>query len=278
MSEHNISIKGGKTFRLKTAGKYCDRDIVVNAPDNLDALFDMTITEVNSDAAAIPEYRLKDCSLLTKANFPNATLIGEKAFNGCVALAEVNFPKVAEIKGYAFCGCSSLEEADFPLLTKVSGNYAFDTCSALHTVNMPKLEYINAYCFRSCANLTKVKFPAAASVATQAFYNCTNLRIADVGSPTNISTNAFNSCPITALAIRTTSVCKLSNTNALGGTPIASGTGYIYVPAALVESYKAASNWSAYAAQFRALEDYTVDGTVTGELDESKMFGGDPIA
>lgn len=39
----------------------------------------------------------------------------------------------------------------------------------------------------------------------------------------------------------------------------------------LVDTYKADTNWSTYAAQFRALEDYTVDGTITGELDESKI-------
>lgn len=31
MSEHNITVKGGSSVRLKTAGKYCDRDIVVSA-------------------------------------------------------------------------------------------------------------------------------------------------------------------------------------------------------------------------------------------------------
>ena len=59
--------------------------------------------------------------------------------------------------------------------------------------------------------------------------------------------------------------------NVFKNTPIASGTGYIYVPRALVDSYKVATNWATYAAQFRALEDYTVDGTVTGDLDESKI-------
>lgn len=39
-------------------------------------------------------------------------------------------------------------------------------------------------------------------------------------------------------------------------TPMKSGTGYIYVPAALVDSYKAATNWSTYADQIRAIEDY----------------------
>jgi hypothetical protein len=37
---------------------------------------------------------------------------------------------------------------------------------------------------------------------------------------------------------------------------VANGTGYIYVPAALIEDYKAATNWSLYADQFRAIEDY----------------------
>jgi hypothetical protein len=47
-----------------------------------------------------------------------------------------------------------------------------------------------------------------------------------------------------------------NKTNIFASTPIASGTGYIYVPAALVDSYKGATNWSTYAAQIRAIEDY----------------------
>ena len=31
MSQHDITVKGGKSVRLPTAGKYCDRDIVVSA-------------------------------------------------------------------------------------------------------------------------------------------------------------------------------------------------------------------------------------------------------
>jgi hypothetical protein len=54
-------------------------------------------------------------------------------------------------------------------------------------------------------------------------------------------------------------------------TKIASGTGYIYVPAARVNNYKSATYWKDYAAQIRALEDYTVDGTITGALDPNKI-------
>lgn len=90
-------------------------------------------------------------------------------------------------------------------------------------------------------------------------------------SATSIGDVAFESCSVLkSLLLRGNNVCTLSNKNAFNSTPIASGTGYIYVPSALIEQYKAATNWSTYAAQFRALEDYTVDGTVTGELDPAK--------
>jgi hypothetical protein len=66
-------------------------------------------------------------------------------------------------------------------------------------------------------------------------------------------------------------MCPLWNKNSFDSSSIAKGTGYVYVPRSLVDSYKSATNWSTYANQFRALEDYTVDGTITGELDESKI-------
>jgi hypothetical protein len=78
-------------------------------------------------------------------------------------------------------------------------------------------------------------------------------------------------------------VAKLSGTNAFTDCYHFHGTtdltynpnglkdGYIYVPSPLVEGYKAATNWSAFASQFRVLEDYTVDGTTMGALDPNKI-------
>jgi hypothetical protein len=45
----------------------------------------------------------------------------------------------------------------------------------------------------------------------------------------------------------------------------------IYVPSALIDSYPSSTNWVETRCTFRAIEDYTVDGTVTGELDYEKM-------
>jgi hypothetical protein len=39
----------------------------------------------------------------------------------------------------------------------------------------------------------------------------------------------------------------------------------------LLGAMAAAANWKKYPNQFRALEDYTVDGTINGELDRDKI-------
>ena len=90
--------------------------------------------------------------------------------------------------------------------------------------------------FGGCSNLAKIDFDVLEEMKDADFYKCSAL---------------------TAVIIRSPAVCTMSTSNAFMLTPIASGTGYIYVPAALVDSYKAATNWSVYADQIRAIEAYT---------------------
>ena len=126
--------------------------------------------------------------------------------------------------------------------------------------------------FRGRSALKVVNLPLITEIVSYAFQFCSALEVADFSSVEKIGISAFQSCSsLKALIIRTETVCVLLNYGWFSSTPIANGTGYIYVPRALVDSYKTATNWSTYATQFRALEDYTVDGTITGALDESKI-------
>ena len=101
--------------------------------------------------------------------------------------------------------------------------------------------------------------------------DCEKLKYVVLTNVTELKDYAFIDCKaLDTLILSSENICVLRY-SALSNTPIASGTGYIYVPRALLDTYKTATNWSTYANQFRALEDYTVDGTVTGELDESKI-------
>ena len=106
-------------------------------------------------------------------------------------------------------------------------------------------------------SITEIADNLVTSIGQYAFYGCSALTAADFPMVTSIGGRAFYGCShLTNLILRSSTMCNLPSTNAFTNTPIASGTGYIYVPRALVDSYKAASNWSTFANQFRAIEDY----------------------
>lgn len=132
---------------------------------------------------------------------------------------------------------------------------------------------VGSYAFRDCTSLVSAIFPSATSIGINAFYSCPYLLSVDLPSATVIKNYAFYGCKaLKALILRkSNAICELVAANAFYNTLIKSGTGYIYVPASLIETYKTASQWSTFAAQFRALEDYTVDGTITGDLDPNKI-------
>lgn len=177
------------------------------------------------------------------------TSLGQNALRNCSNLIHVDLPSVTAVGREAFAKCTALNYVNLPIANNIS-NMVFDHCSSLISITLPAATAITDYCFRSCTGLVSV----------------------DLSQVTNIY-RAFSSCTsLVSLILRSETVVTLGNASAFeGNTPIASGTGYIYVPASLVDSYKAATNWSTHAAQFRALEDYTVDGTITGELNETMI-------
>lgn len=133
----------------------------------------------------------------------------------------------------------------------------------------------------SCNMLKKVYFPKVNSgTYAYGFQECPKLVFADIGWVNALEAAVFNNCKsLIAVIIRGDSVSKLSQTGVFGGTKYAtSGAGgaYVYVPRNLISSYQTATNWStlyaAHSDMFRALEDYTVDGTTTGEIKESLIF------
>lgn len=85
----------------------------------------------------------------------------------------------------------------------------------------------------------------------------TGLSGLDFANVTRIANNAFfYNIGLEALILRSNIVCTLENTGAFVGTKIGSKTGFIYVPNALVAEYQAATNWTTFSEQIRAIEDY----------------------
>ena len=136
--------------------------------------------------------------------------------------------------------------------------YAFYACSLLESIDCPNTVEIGQSAFESCNSLTEVSFPKATAIQTAAFQDCNSITKADFGSATRFTSAVFRRADsLETLIIRTTTgVASCASATIIASTPIANGTGYIYVPAALIEDYKVATNWATYANQFRAIEDY----------------------
>ena len=221
------------------------------------AIIDRSITKISNDSVTfIGSYAFDGCTHLTTVNFPAVKTIGSYAFYGCTHLTTLNFPAVTNIGFYVFYGCNKLTTVNFPLISHINES-AFKNCSSLTTLNFPAATKIDAGAFTGCSSLTTVNFPAVTHIDSSAFSNCSSLTTANFPAATNIDNAAFWKCSsLTALILRSETMAVLKYTNVFNDTPIYSGTGYIYVPAALIDSYKTATNWTKYANQFRAIEDY----------------------
>jgi hypothetical protein len=190
---------------------------------------------------------------------------------------------ISSIGKSAFSNCTNLQTASFPE-TDTVGQSAFEYCNLLARLSIPNLSSAGTSAFRNCPKLESVNFPKLKSVDSWLFGYDSKLLSVDLLRVSSIGASAFSYCySLTAVILRFSGVCTLSATNSftncyhLLGTvnatynPNGAKDCYIYVPREFVESYKSATNWSAYSTQFRALEDYTVDGTITGALDPTKI-------
>lgn len=219
----------------------------------IDSIINKTITEFKDDViTSVGVYAFYQCNSLVTVELTNVTSVGNGAFQNCASLEELDLPNVTSFgsgQSMTANGCKKLVRVNLPLLTELA-THSLSFCDALERIYLPSATTLNGTCLSGCVGLKFVDLPVVTSIGQSSFNWCQKL---------------------VALILRNDAVCALGNTNAFNFSGVANGTGYIYVPRTLVDSYKSATNWSTYATQFRALEDYTVDGTITGELDETKI-------
>lgn len=190
--------------------------------------------------------------------------IGKYAFNGCGSLTSIDFPEVASIEDYAFANGNSITSVNLPKTTNLSAG-ALQSCPLTGTQTFPSVTQMGTYAV-SGYKTTRLIFSALKTMAYYSFSSGTT-DFLDFPVVTGFSSNSGQGCTVNrGLIIRTETIPSV-----YGPPSIPTIKGYIYVPSALVDEYKSATNWSAHAEKFRALEDYTVDGTITGELDETKI-------
>ena len=193
-----------------------------------------------------------------------------------MANIKINGNKYNNIERVNFVGADGTSKVSFmdaSILENLASGIAIDE---YHDTQITSI--LNKYVLRE-ANIGVVDMPNVTSIVAQGFYGCkareirfegleslptgstfimmTNLTKAVIGAKlTQLTQQVFNGCSALAtLVLRYDGVVTMAN-DVLKNTAIANGTGYVYVPSAQVDNYKANSGWSAYANQIRAIEDY----------------------
>jgi len=185
---------------------------------------------IPSSVTEIKSYAFQEARSLEKIYLPAVGSIGSYCFQQCDNLQEFSAPNITEdLKTYTFDGCIRLKHIAFLSTTTTIKSYVCRNCKSLESITIPNtVTTIESYAINSCYSLKTVTIPATVtSIAGNAFQY-------------NYSVEEYHVLPTTPPTM---------GTQVFGA---ASQPKVIYVPAASLETYKAASGWSTYASKIEA--------------------------
>ena len=197
-------------------GGYSDPTPIING----------TVKTVSNTASFTRSAAFAYCYNLTTAHLSLCENVGGETFANCSKLKAVNLDKCKNIQYDAFYGCNKLSKISIPLCETI-GISAFQN-AGLQSIILPECTTIDAYAFYHCRSLTTAYLPNVTSIGSGAFEGCENLNEVTLGSST---------------------MCELSDVNVFYGTQFyteydTGSGGIIYVPAELVDAYKADPVWN----------------------------------
>ena len=249
----------------------------ITADEGYDGLGTVTVEAAPSGDDRLPEFVNKDIvnksftisgirrfapASYSSISLPDTEEVEAYAFRGNTNLKSLSIPKLKKCGTNAFASIlysGSYFDLSFPDLTDV-GSYAFDNNTALRSIDLPKVTdfggTLNGYVFRSCANLVSVNLPNCTEIQNYTFASCSKLASIDLPKCTAIGMAAFQTCTsLVSLTLRANSVCTIKSNTFSSSAIATNANARIYVPADLVDSYKAAQYWSNYASKIVAIED-----------------------
>jgi hypothetical protein len=215
------------------------------------------------DPSALKSTKLVERTLTGDYINDRVTKVGQYAFHG-LTLNQLSLPNVTEVGRYAFMTMVA-DEVDIPLLTSIERSDWMIRGATIGVVKLPSVTAIDTDSLWDTREVGRIVFNSLETIGVS-LKNGNNIKIYDFHALTSLRSLPHHGRQY-SIIIRTPTVCTLQD------APISQVLSQVslYVPRDLVDSYKVATNWSTYANQIRAIEDYTVDGTTTGELDESKL-------
>lgn len=213
----------------------------------------IVINEWNSDGYPT------DISIVGFDKIPSSyfynTITGNNIFKAIVNLQISD--DCSYIKDDAFNGCSNLQSIKLPSGLIGFSSYVFNKCSKLSSIELPNgITAIGNYCFYNCQKLVLTEIPVGVTrLGERVFYECDGLtELNFLGDVLSLGRETFYSCSnLEKIFLPNVTTVPTLESSTFSSTPIASGTGFIYVPDTLVDSFKSATNWSTYADQIKPI-------------------------
>ena len=185
--------------------------------------------EIGSGIQSIPDFSFFTCYSLVSIKIPNGvTSIGNSAFDSCYSLTSITIPNGVTRIGSTMCAnCTTLGSITIPGSVTNIGQSTFSNNYALASITIAEgVQSLAMGMFGSCYSVASIVFPSSvASIGGSAFTNCYGVLLYDF--------TAVASVP----ALSTSSVFRNISADC-----------QIRVPASLVDTWKAATNWSTYAS------------------------------
>lgn len=236
MAQFEITVEGGKTVTLPTAGKYVDRDIKITATggggSGTDLWSEYAVGRNNEGNWAYGFFRF--ISYTSLDNYlthvtTSKTVNCNYMFSYCSKLETMTLKLIISNGDYAFQNCGSLKSLTLDTENMSSGNYMFSNCGSLETIDLTSLNSITSiyscsYMFQNCFSLTKLIIRNMSKIPT-------------------IHSNTFSGCS------------HILGTQNTLYNPSGAKDGYIYVPDDWVEQLKSSTNWSTVGDQIKPISE-----------------------
>lgn len=233
---YDVTEYAGANVNVPTSQDYTNEDGLLKRGG-------LTGSYTNPRVTVVKDYAFDSQVEVNSISLPNAVVIGKNAFASCSKVSYLNMPKVTSIPMYALLDCTNLRVLDLPQVTTLE-TYAMNG-AGIRDLNAPLLSVIGNGAFRSCSSLYTLNAPSVTQVNQQAF------------EYSKLTTLNFYSPTRTAIPI------LKSYFNPFEGTPIKAGTGHIVINDELVDTLKAATNWSTYANVIIGHTDAIAQGIIT---------------
>ena len=206
--------------------------------------------EFGDGVTSIGDSAFGSCTSLASITIPNGvTSIGDSAFYNCYSLASITIPNgVISIEDSAFYDCYSLASITIPNGLTSIGKYVFYVGTSLASITIPNgVISIGIYAFAYCDSLASITIPnGLTSISAYMLDSCYSLASITIPNGlTSIGNSAFRRCYGVAFydftALQAVPTLGFSVFNDIAADC------QIRVPASLVDTWKAATNWSTYA-------------------------------